>query len=171
MPTLVLSLALVSPVRAQAEGLSAPPPSMVSVQSETPFVLPGHHIEERRRTGLLVTGMSMFGGSYGTSVLLGAESIVDQPGAWSLFVPVFGPLMYAGLHDSEPCGGSIVCVDPLVPFISVALGLLQAVGALLVAVGLPTDEVVVPDDIGSVALDLGLDVTSDGASASLTGAF
>jgi hypothetical protein len=167
---LLVSLAFAPPAHAQAEGLSAPPASIVEEPETEEFVLPGHHIEERRSTGAFVTGICMFSATYVTSAALGALTLLEQPGAWSLFLPVFGPLMYAGLHEPGPCGGSFVCPEPLVPFFSVALGLLQAVGALFFAVGLPTREVVVRDDAGLAALEVALDVTSDGASASLTGA-
>jgi hypothetical protein len=173
MLAVALSIALTSSVQAQADELAAPPP--VGAASQGTRVPPGHHLEERRSTGFFVTGSIMFGGSYLASVATGLVSLSEQPGAWSLFIPVVGPLMFVGLYESEPdpCGGPFLCVDPgpLMPILSVVLGLVQGVGAVFFAIGLPTREVLVRDDTGRVALDVGVDIASDGASATMNGAF
>ncbi len=85
----------------------------------------GYHVEELRRTGLIVGGSVLFGIFYGTSVLAAVGS--DDPRDQQLLVPVVGPFLLATEYDEEYEGSTRSML--------VLVGMAETAGAALLAVG------------------------------------
>ena len=86
------------------------------------------HVEEQRRWGLFIAGISVFGVSY----LLNA-STAYLSGEGMFAVPIAGPLMYADRHNKGDDSG-----NRFVTSMMVFDTLVQTTGAVLAIVGLAT---------------------------------
>lgn len=108
----------------------------------------GGHVESDRYTFALVTGLVVLGLSYLPTAVVGAES--SRKGDRVLLLPVLGPWIdFAGRAKCQPPAGSDqLPVDPCIEETAnrvavVASGIAQALGGILVAVGLPSRATVV----------------------------
>jgi hypothetical protein len=108
----------------------------------------------------LVTGTLLLLMSYGPSVYFGATSSLKADRA--LLVPVLGPWIDLASRPgctSDPRLPVDNCTpESLTKVAIVASGLTQALGAVLFAVGLPSEAVLVKDDAPAPAKGAGVDV-------------
>jgi hypothetical protein len=119
----------------------APPPPPPTVRIEPPAVIVAPRTprdvityEERTpNTGLIASGLLMFGLSYGTSVVVGAVS--DHPGDQALYVPVAGPWMDLGMRANDCRGGDCYASEVGNRVLLVTNGLLQLGGVIQVLGG------------------------------------
>jgi hypothetical protein len=112
----------------------------------------GGHIETKRSTELLVLGLLVFGLGYAPAVYVGATSSLNSDRA--LLVPALGPWIDLATRPKcvPPPGSEILPVDPCsVETASkvgvIAAGVVQALGTVLIAFGLPSHSVFVRDSI------------------------
>jgi hypothetical protein len=97
----------------------APPPRVITFQ------------ETRPNADLIGGGIALFGLTYGTSIIVGAQS--DRTSDQYLFVPVVGPWMALATRDPcfEMCGPG----EAVSRVLLVTDGLLQGVGVLQILGG------------------------------------
>ena len=113
---------------------------------------PGYHLEQRPVSGLIATGVALFGGTYLTSAFVGASALaedtdVDELGL--LLVPVIGPLLAVETGEPEGAPAAVLVVDSLAQ----ATG-----GALLVASIFARKEKLVRDDVRTEPLLRGAEI-------------
>lgn len=100
---------------------------------------PGYHLVEQRNRGLIVTGLSVLGATYGAS-LVASLAFISDGGRDSaefapLLIPVVGPFITAGTNDD-------------VPTLMILNGVTQTTGAVLLILGIAlTEKKVVRDGI------------------------
>src|SRR6267378_1563498 len=89
-----------NPANARADQATASPPGAgawpVYPYREGWPLPPGYHVEERPHKGLVWTGVGIFSGFYGTTLLgLGGK---DSARSY-LLIPIAGPLFFSSHHD------------------------------------------------------------------------
>jgi hypothetical protein len=98
---------------------------------------PGYHVETRRNTGLVIGGAVTLGAPYFLSAVVASSASRTAEHNW-LFVPVIGPWVSLGMHDTcphSPGEEAGVCID-LAPAAYVVDGIGQVAGALMLVAGL-----------------------------------
>ena len=120
-------------------------------------VVPGQGtVEERRKVGLLILGGIFFVMGYAPSFYVGATSSLKEDRV--LLLPVLGP--WIDLLSRPKCESGNEPIDPcitesLAKAAIVASGLVQAVGTVLFALGLPGEAVIVKNEVRGTELRLG----------------
>ncbi len=115
----------------------------------------GGHVVTHRYTAALVTGVIILSLAYLPSAYAGGAS--SRSGDRALFVPVVGP--WIDLAGRERCTTPVTDALPLDPCVGetaarvglVTSGVAQALGALLIAVGLPSHPEVLEDGVANNA--------------------
>jgi hypothetical protein len=120
----------------------AAPNEVAAAPGEAAAAHPATYVETEPRKGLLIGGGITFGLGY-TFSLIGAGKHDDPASNW-LFVPVAGPFVYLANYKCVGPGGQPCVDDWTTPMVFTMFGVLQSVGAVLVAGGFlfPSEKVV-----------------------------
>jgi hypothetical protein len=120
-------------------------------------VVPGQgKVEERRKVGLLILGGLFFVMGYAPAFYVGATSTLKQDRV--LLLPILGP--WIDLLARPKCESGTAPVDPCIgeSLAKVAIGasgIVQAVGTVLFAVGLPAESAIVKNEAQGTELRIG----------------
>ncbi|MFZ5446741.1 MAG: hypothetical protein ACOZQL_42535 [Myxococcota bacterium] len=102
-------------------------PERLALESPVP---PGFHEVTAVRKGMLIAGLAIFGGTYASSVYIGAMS----GAAWA-FVPVVGPFVLGAQLLANP-GGSLPFFSGIFGVALMAVGAAQAAGLTMTIISL-----------------------------------
>lgn len=106
----------------------------------------GYHPERKPRVGLLVAGSLTFAVPYVLSAYVGASSNKAE-----MYVPVVGPFVAAVETMNTPCT-SWLCFREVSAGMTVAIGVVEAVGAAMLIAGAVGKVTLVEDEPGSVSV-------------------
>jgi hypothetical protein len=151
-------------------GTGAPPTEMEYLPGQT--VPAGYHVERRVTSGLVASGLIVFGIVY---LPTAAAAFYDTGDGTPLYVvPVLGPLLAIPAKTSGGCGGGdhnpCIDFDGIIAAFLIADSLVQAAGAAAALKGFAGHDVLVRDGAPRVSLLPG-PIAGTGYGAWLTGRF
>jgi hypothetical protein len=125
---------------------------------------PGYVLESRVKRGLVIAGATTLGSLWIVSMIGGAIAVDTGGGSefWPLFVPVAGPFIAIGTHDTTATSALLFTIN----------GLGQSAGLAMLIAGLATENKFLRYRGADLELGPTFHVGADGSSTfGLTGAF